>query len=158
MPCSQTVALYKWYALTKETRRVYGSAIKPYEGFCRDKMVARPWYPALSKMVQEWLAWMGLEKTRKRRLDYGTINKYKIARRSYCMNLNPPYTGVINSSTKAVVNGIRNYHASRPNTVLSTVSNSKPPKQPPSPFPSSSDSSTLSPRMKTNLEELGGVE
>jgi hypothetical protein len=42
---------YKWYALSKETRRVYGSAVKAYEGYCGRMMVASPWYLAKIEVV-----------------------------------------------------------------------------------------------------------
>lgn len=85
--CSRTIALFKWHALSKETRRVYGSAVRSYEEFCGRQMVARPWYPARTEIVQEWLAWMGSDKPRGRRLDHGTVNKYRFALRSYHVDL-----------------------------------------------------------------------
>jgi hypothetical protein len=129
MPCSCTVAHYKWYALSKETRRGYRAAVRSHEKFCRDGMVDRPWYLSRLEVVQEWLGWMGAERATKHRLDHSTINKYMFALQSHHTNINLPYSGVVNPSTRSVINGIRNYHASRPSSTTTLSTNNNGPQQ-----------------------------
>jgi hypothetical protein len=46
-----------------------------------------------------------------KRLDHGVPNKYRFALHLYHVDLDLPYSGVINSSTKAVLDGMKNCHA-----------------------------------------------
>ncbi len=102
--------MFKWYALSSEARRGYGSAVKSYVEFCRTSFTPQPYFPANATWVDDWLAWLGYDKAGgKKHLDYRTVDKYRFSLRSYHVDLGLPFDGVMNQSTTRTIEGIKNF-------------------------------------------------